>query len=96
MSFSLSSSSSYKLSRKEGFVAVGSWWQIGGPVGGLGLVKTRGVKFGTGEVMVKAVEVAWLEPVVRSGGGKAGTGGVDFGYGEREKGGWKRKREKGS
>ena len=30
------------------------------------------------------------------GGGKAGTGGVDFGYGEREKGGWKRKREKGS
>jgi hypothetical protein len=40
-----------------------------------------------------------LEPVVRGGGGKAGTGGVDFGYGERErKGGWKRKslREKGS
>ena len=85
MSLSLSSSSSYKLSRKEGFVTVGSWWQIGGPVGGLGLVKTRGVKFGTGEVMVKAVEVAWLEPVVRSGGGKAGTGGVDFGYGERER-----------
>ena len=27
-----------------------------------------------------------LEPVVRGGGGKAGTGGVDFGYGERERG----------
>ena len=54
-------------------------------MGGLGLVKTRGVESGTGGVMVKAVEVAWLEPVVRSGGGKAGTGGVDFGYGERER-----------
>ena len=58
MSLSLSSSSSYKLSRKEGFVVVGSWWQIGGPVGGLGLVETRGVESGTGGVMVKAVEVA--------------------------------------
>uniref|UniRef100_A0A2N9HTL7 Uncharacterized protein n=1 Tax=Fagus sylvatica TaxID=28930 RepID=A0A2N9HTL7_FAGSY len=54
--------------------------EIGGPVGGLGLVETRGVESGTGGVMVKAVEVAWLEPVVRSGGGKAGTGGVDFGF----------------
>jgi hypothetical protein len=46
------------------------------------------------------MEVGRLEPMVCGGGGKAGTGGVDFGYGEREreKGGWKRKslREKGS
>ena len=59
--------------------------------------KTWGVESGTDGVMVKAVEVAWLEPVVRSGCGKAGTGGVDFGYGERERKGagrgrvWERK-----
>uniref|UniRef100_A0A2N9GH88 Uncharacterized protein n=1 Tax=Fagus sylvatica TaxID=28930 RepID=A0A2N9GH88_FAGSY len=50
--------------------------QNGGLVGGLGLVETRDVESGTGGVMVKAVEVAWLEPVVHSGGGKTGIGGA--------------------
>jgi hypothetical protein len=31
------------------------------------------------------VEVGRLKPVVRDGDGKAGTGGVDFVYGERER-----------
>ena len=35
-----------------------------------------------------------LEPVVRGGGGKAGTGGVDFGYVERERKGAGRGRER--
>ena len=72
----MSLSSSYILSRKEGFAAVGSWWQIGGPVGGLGLVETLGVESRTGGFMVKAMEVAWSELVVRNGGGKAGIGGA--------------------
>ena len=45
-------------------------------MGGLGLVETLGVESRTGGFMVKAMEVAWSELVVRNGGGKAGIGGA--------------------
>ena len=54
-------------------------------MGGLGLVETLGVESGTDGVMVKAMEVAWLEPAVCSGGGKVGTGGARWRWE-----GWKR------